>query len=232
MQQIDESKQTNVLRKSIYLHTKQNTMHSLKILLFALILLSALGCKDKKENEKFRYFSNYSRTFNDLNDRHLKAARAIGVAPLSSKDEVRKLKGRLKEISSCRLYEIDDLTHSLPYLVPEAYRLVETIARDFKDSLDSKGLPGYSIVVTSVLRTHESVKKLRKNNTNASANSAHVYGTTFDIAYGRFKKTGFRETDTAKLKSVLAEVLHNLQKAKQCYVRYEYRQGCFHITAR
>lgn len=67
---------------------------------------------------------------------------------------------------------------------------------------------------------------------NASANSAHLFGTTFDIAYARFKKSAFRETETDKLKSVLAEVLRDLRNEKRCYVRYEYKQGCFHITVR
>ena len=67
-------------------------------------------------------------------------------------------------------------------------------------------------------------------NVNASANSAHVYGTTFDVAYARYKGAEKEETD--KLKSVLAEVLQDLRKQKKCYVRYEFKQGCFHITVR
>ena len=36
--------------------------------------------------------------------------------------------------------------------------------------------------------------------------------------------------DTLKL--VLAEVLRDLRKADKCYIKYELKQGCFHITAR
>ncbi|MEG1838585.1 MAG: DUF5715 family protein, partial [Bacteroidaceae bacterium] len=36
--------------------------------------------------------------------------------------------------------------------------------------------------------------------------------------------------DTLKL--VLSEVLRDLKKAEACYVKYELKQGCFHITAR
>ena len=107
---------------------------------------------------------------------------------------------------------------------------METIGRNFRDSLDSKDLPSRKIIVTSVLRTAATVKKLRKSNINASANSAHVYGTTFDIAYARYK--GAKKEETDKLKSVLAEVLQDLRKREQCYVRYEYKQGCFHVTVR
>ena len=36
--------------------------------------------------------------------------------------------------------------------------------------------------------------------------------------------------DTLKL--VLAEVLRDVRKADKCYVKYELKQGCFHITTR
>lgn len=206
-------------------------MRYLKIIVILLFACLA-GCKEDKKPDNFRYFSNYSRTFSDMNDKHVKSAKRWGIKPVTSRDELKKQKGKLDEVASCRLYELDELTHSLPYLVPRAHSLLKTIARDFKDSLDNKGLPSYNIVVTSVLRTNESVKKLRKKNLNASANSAHMFGTTFDIAYTRFKSNSFRETEEVKLKSVLADVLYNLRKAEKCYVRYEYKQGCFHITVR
>lgn len=36
--------------------------------------------------------------------------------------------------------------------------------------------------------------------------------------------------DTLKL--VLAEVLRDLKQADRCYVKYEIKQACFHITSR
>lgn len=36
--------------------------------------------------------------------------------------------------------------------------------------------------------------------------------------------------DTLKL--VLSEVLRDLRKADKCYIKYELKQGCFHITTR
>lgn len=188
------------------------------------------SCGEKKNKGNFRYFQNYQRTFNDLNDRHLKAARQWGIKPILSDNQMDEQMSKLSEISSCRCYEVDDLTHSLPYLIPRAEDLLETIGTNFRDSLSSKGLSSCKIIVTSVLRTAGTVKKLRKTNVNASANSAHVYGTTFDIAYSRYK--GGDKDDLDKLKSVLAEVLQDLRKLKKCYVRYEYKQGCFHVTVR
>lgn len=207
-------------------------MQNIKIIVIFFVCVVIAGCGGDKKQENFRYFTNYSRTFSDLNDRHLASARKWGITPVRNSDDLKKLKGRLEEVKSCRLYEVDELTHSKPYLVSRAHDLLKRIAKDFKDSLDSRGLPSYTIIVTSVLRTNESVKNLRKRNLNASANSAHIFGTTFDIAYGRFKQDSFRETEGDKLKSVLADVLSDLRKQKQCYVRYEYKQGCFHITVR
>lgn len=200
-----------------------------------LVVIAALagitmGCGNKEKKGNFRYFQNYQSTFRDMNDSHLSAARKWGIKPIKSEDDLDDQSGNLDEVSSCRLYKVDELTHSLPYLVPRASELLETIASNFRDSLSSKGFSKCKIIVTSVLRTNASVKQLRKKNTNASANSAHIYGTTFDIAYTRYDGAG--DEDTGKLKSILAEVLRDLRKAKKCYVRYEYKQGCFHITAR
>lgn len=205
-------------------------MRLIQYIFAGLLICGVAGCGNGKKKGEFRYFRNYQRTFNDMNDRHLKAARQWGIKPVTSDEELERQLGKLSEIESCRQYEVDKLTHSLPYLVPRAGELLETIGRNFRDSLDSKGLPSRKIIVTSVLRTSGTVKKLRKTNVNASANSAHVYGTTFDVAYARYK--GAKKEETDKLKSVLAEVLQDLRKREKCYVRYEFKQGCFHITVR
>lgn len=202
----------------------------MRYFLFVLSVFLVCGCGGKKKQEPFRYFRNYQSTFNDLNDKHLKAAKQWGIQPLSSDDDFKREKRELSKISSCRSYVVDKLTHSIPYLVPRAENLLETIGKNFRDSLDCKGLPDRKIIVTSVLRTVGNIRKLRKNNINASANSAHVYGTTFDVAYARYK--GAKKEETDKLKSVLAEVLQDLRKQGKCYVRYEFKQGCFHVTVR
>lgn len=206
-------------------------MQILKYYLLTGLLTGLLvACGGDKQKGTFRYFRNYQRTFNDMNDRHLKAAKQCGIRPIYTDADFEKQKGKLSEISSCRDYVVDKLTHSIPYLVPRAEELLEKIGHNFRDSLDCKGLPDRKIIVTSVLRTAGTVKQLRKKNVNASANSAHVYGTTFDVAYARYKGADKAETD--KLKSVLAEVLQDLRQQKKCYVRYEFKQGCFHITVR
>ena len=82
------------------------------------------------------------------------------------------------------------------------------------------------------------VKRLGQRNVNASKNSAHVYGTTFDITYKRFFKVEdpdgrpMQDVRADTLKLVLSEVLRDLKKKDMCYVKYELKQACFHITAR
>lgn len=221
-------------RQGIRLSSGNNNEFQMKVFLYiGLFFIVFYGCKQTPEQEKpFVYFRNFSGTFNDLNDKHIQAALKYGISPIGSEKEVGRANRKLKKIASCKKYQVDPLTHSIPYLVPEAYDLLETISDNFKDSLKCKGLPSYQLIVTSVLRTDETVKKLKKNNVNASSNSAHLYGTTFDIAHARYKQNGSKETTIDKLKTVLAEVLQDLRKQKKCYVRYEYKQICFHITVR
>ena len=145
---------------------------------------------------------------------------------------------KLKEIKTCDLYVVDELTHSIPFLVPGACNLLDAIGQNFLDSLENKGLNPYKVTVTSVTRTREDVHNLRKRNTNASLNSAHFYGTTFDISWKRFQqvpdKNGrpMQEVGSDTLKMVLSEVLRDLRKQDVCYIKYELKQGCFHITTR
>jgi len=192
-------------------------------LLFTLTVSS--GCKEKDMSMKMNEPRNikgvisYKRSFGDLNDTHLSAAKRIGIRPLASRTEAEGLGGKLVEVAPCERYAMDSLTHSIPFLVPKAGALLDTIG-------------------TSVLRTSDDVKRLRRRNGNASANSAHAFGTTFDVSYRRFKKVEdpdgrpMQAVSADTLKLVLAEVLRDLRKADKCYIKYELKQGCFHITAR
>ena len=183
---------------------------------------------------------SYKRSFNDLNDVQLATAKRIGIRPIASREEAEDEveSTYLMRIASCERYDVDSLTHSIPYLIPKASALLDTIGGNFLDSLRHKGLNPNKVIVTSVLRTKDDVKRLRRTNGNASLNSCHFYGTTFDISWKRFTKVEHPEgrpmqdvsADTLKL--VLSEVLRDLRKADRCYVKYELRQGCFHITAR
>ena len=100
-----------------------------------------------------------------------------------------------------------------------AAELLDRIGKNFSDSLESKGLNPNKIIVTSVLRTQEDVKKLQKSgNPNAISNSAHCYATTFDIAYAYYDRSWFKNfrycesVEPETLKMVLGEVLRDLRK--------------------
>lgn len=183
---------------------------------------------------KVRGVANYRRTFGDLNDLHLSFATKKGIKPLKDREEAEREKDRLLRVIPNGYFAMDSLTHSIPFLVPSASVLLTKIASNFQDSLQVKGLSPNRVIVTSVLRTKYDVKRLRRRNVNASLNSAHFYGTTFDISYRRFEKVSEDDKDVSpdKLKMVLAEVLRDLRKKEWCYIKYEVKQGCFHITTR
>ena len=182
-----------------------------------------------------RTFS-YKDKFRDLQSKQEQAARAIGLStPPQNRQQAAKMRSQLTKIKTNDYYIVDSLTHSIPYLVPAAAAELESIGREFADVLQRNGLPHYRFYVTSVLRTKDDIKHLQKSgNINATTNSCHNYGTTFDLAYFRFNKvTRTREyMHQDNLKLVLGQVLLNHQRAGKIYVKYEHKQACFHITVR
>lgn len=173
------------------------------------------------------------KTFNDINDVQLAAARTIGIRPIQNDGDIRQLSHELVHIKSCPEFYLDHLTHSYPYLVPAAAELLTDIGRAFNDSLAARGGGNYRIKVTSVLRTPQTVKRLRRVNVNASSESTHSYGTTFDISYSKFAYDGGGiPRDFEDLKNLLACVLKSMRADGRCYVKFEAKQSCFHITAR
>ncbi len=171
--------------------------------------------------------------FNDSNHVHMEAARALGIDPIHTPADVWHLSRPLVPVRSCREYYVDNLRHSYPYLVPEAARLLADIGHAFNDSLQARGGGAYRLKVTSLLRTPATVGRLRRVNRNASDQSTHVYGTTFDISYSRFICDNDSLPRTFEdLKNLLGEVLLDLKRQGRCYVKMERRQACFHITTR
>lgn len=182
-----------------------------------------------------RTFS-YKDKFRDTQAKQEQAAKAIGLsAPPQNRQQAAKMRSQLTLIKTNENYIVDSLTHSIPYLVPTAAAELESIGKEFADILQRNNLPHYRFYVTSVLRTKDDVKYLQKSgNVNATTNSCHCYGTTFDLAYYRYDKvTRTREyMHQDNIKLVLGQVLLNHQRAGKIYVKYEWRQACFHITVR
>lgn len=180
----------------------------------------------------------FSRTFPDNNDVQLIAANMHGVTPVENREDAENRKKELVFIGANPYFFVDPLRNSIPYLVPRAAVLLNDIGRAYYDSLRIKNIPLHQIIVTSVLRSRDDVKKLRGHNGNATENSCHLYGTTFDVCYNRYKtvdridgsKGRVVRNDT--LKWVLSEVLRDMRDNNRCYIKYEVHQGCFHITVR
>ena len=176
---------------------------------------------------------DYAKVFNDSNYMQLAAAESVGITPISDLASTWNLKRPLVLIASCEEYYLEDLTHSFPFLVPEGAQLVKDIGARFKELLWDRAKCKYRIKVTSVLRTPETIKDLQKVNSNSVKNSAHSYGTTIDISYANFILDDTESSCSyANLAGLLAEVLHEFQSQGRCYVKYESKQSCFHLTVR
>lgn len=178
-----------------------------------------------------RNIGQLSKVFNDSNHLQLKYAQALGIKPIQDLKDAYHTRRPILKITSSEIYHLDTLSHSLPFLVPEAADLLSVIGENFIDSLKSRGASGYIIKVTSLLRTPYTVKKLRKVNTNATESSTHQFGTTFDISYTKFHRTDSPvEIHDGDLKNLLAEVLLDLRNSGRCLVKFEKKTACFHIT--
>ena len=219
-----------------------------RIVLLAILLMVLGACgSDSSKNQKAdivedtlvsypgRTFS-YKDKFRDTQSKQEQAAKAIGLStPPQNRQQAAKMRNQLSLIKTNENYIVDSLTHSIPYLVPKAAAELESIGKEFADILQRNNLPHYRFYVTSVLRTKDDVKYLQKSgNVNATTNSCHCYGTTFDLAYYRYDKvTRTREyMHQDNIKLVLGQVLLNHQRAGKIYVKYEWKQACFHITVR
>ena len=224
-------------------------LHGIVILIILCILcfvaVRYTGCSKEEEETEIvedhmvrypgRTFS-YKEKFNDLQSRQLAAAQAIGLPrPPKDREDAASMKKKLQLVESTDNYIIDSLTHSVPYLIPSAKRELDSIGAEWADILQRNGLPHYRFRVTSILRTEEDIRALqRSGNINSVTQSCHCYGTTFDLAYMHYNKVT-RTRDYVledNLKLVLGQVLLNEQRKGHIYVKYEWKQSCFHVTCR
>lgn len=159
---------------------------------------------------------------------HLKAAKSHGIAHIKTKSQLDKLVANNKLVHVKQRgygYRVDNLTHSYSYLVPKGKKVLDDIARSFVRETGQN-----FFVVTSLTRTEEKQRLLRRSNVNASSNeSAHTFGASFDISYVRFNHKRGRN---AKLENALEKVLIEYQKQGKIYFVKERRVNCFHIVVR
>ena len=181
---------------------------------------------------------SFKACFPDTQSVQLASALKYGVKRVKDREDAEKRKNELVYVGANPYYHVDKLYSSIPYLVPRAAVLLQDIGTAFFDSLYVKGVPLHRFIVTSVLRSEADVVKLRRHNGNATENSCHLYGTTFDICYNRYETVenpngpARRAVRNDSLKYVLSEVLRDMREQGRCYVKYEVKQGCFHMTVR
>lgn len=165
-----------------------------------------------------KFNGKYKPTFDDIQEVQIKAATSLGINPIRSASDIVELvdKGYLVRVGEGKDY---DLHADYPYLVPAAADLLEEVRRRYHAKYSTPP----PLRLTSCMRTIDSVKGLKRWNPNSVENSCHLYGTTFDISYSRM---------TQQEKKKLAQVLYELQQGGYCYVKYEVKQPCFHVTVR
>lgn len=169
---------------------------------------------------------------NDRNEMHMASARSMGIRPMTDLASAWSNSRGLFRISSCGLFWVDTLKYSYPYLTREARDLLVEITERFRDTLAVRGGGSYRPKVTSLLRSPASVSRLRRVNRNAVGESAHQYGTTFDLSYSKFicdNLDGPART-FEDLKNLLGEIVASMRAEGRCLVKHERRQACFHIT--
>lgn len=188
---------------------------------------------------KVGHVSSYEKCFPDSQSVQIVAAQRWGVRPPKDRVEAESRKKELVYVGGSPYFHLDEgMNSSIPYLVPRASHLLNRIGRNFYDSLYVKGLPLHKIIVSSVLRSDADVARLSVYNGNASKQSCHRYGTTFDICWTRYQPVkmpggqAHRFVGDDVLKFVLSEVLRDLREEGACYVKHEVKQTCFHITVR
>ncbi|MCB8999556.1 MAG: hypothetical protein H6540_05750 [Bacteroidales bacterium] len=178
----------------------------------------------------------YSKKLADKLVDYIAVSSSTGIRKCKNEKEIMEYaaSGKLKEIKDCKAYYLDNLSHSYPYLTKDAKELLDEIADRFGEKISNTRLKGSKFKITSVTRTTEKLKSLRGVNSNASLNSPHMYGNTFDISYKTFKTHKYFMTncDDKYLMEALAEVIWQLRKEKKCWATFEKSQNCYHVVAR
>lgn len=159
---------------------------------------------------------------------YLNAAKAHGIKNLKDKKALDRYVSQGKLVKTKQRgygYRLDKFTHSHPYLVPKANRVLAEIAREFVKKSGQN-----FFVVTSLTRTEADQNRLRRVNVNASSNdSSHCFGAAIDISYVRFNHN--RQVNH-KLDKHLEDVLKQFQKAGKIYFVKERVNSCYHIIVR
>jgi len=186
-------------------------------------------CLDYKQKE-------YCRKLNDRIVDYSDAAKLKGIKVCKNEEDLenRISEGKLVKVKNCDRYIVEKMTFSFPYVTRESKDLLDEIATRLREKSSQKGLNGVKFYITSMTRRTDNVRSLRRYNGNASENSPHLYGNTFDISYKRFiaRKWILTNCDKKFLKEALAEVIWQLRTENRCWATYEKIQSCYHVVSR
>lgn len=181
-----------------------------------------------------------SDKLNDPNEIQLIHAQTNGLRqPFKTNDEFNTEIGNLVrksvlvEVTENRFYQLKSLSHSQPYLIPEAIDMLNEIGYRFQKRLQEKKYNNYRFRVTSLLRTEETQCNLSHRNSNATKSiSTHLYGTTVDISYKNFFNTKGDSIEASyEAVQTLTKVLIEMRQECKLLAVRERHQSCFHITA-
>lgn len=214
----------------------------------------ALGVNGKSDLLRWRKFTHGNRVF--LQNRGFKCladvsyeqemrdqlwmyfehskGQGIPLVPKNKKDLGRLVQqGTLKELKQNEYFVLDTMYYSYPYLIDDAHDLLIEIGERFHRKLENTGLECTQFTVTSVTRTEESIRRLRRRNRNSVTNSSHLHGTTFDVSYKTFfANRTLTEGEVHYLGQMLMRTLWELRNEKKCWVTYEVWQTCLHVVSR
>jgi uncharacterized protein YcbK (DUF882 family) len=180
-----------------------------------------------------------STKLNDVNDIQIIHAEKNGLKhPFKTNDEFNAQISELVrqsiliQVTENRFYQLKSLTHSQPYLIPEAIDMLNEIGYRFQKRLAEKKYHNFRFRITSLLRTEETQSNLSHRNGNATkSKSCHLYGTTVDISYKNFYDTKLDSiTSTMQAVTTLTNVLMEMRKECKFLCVRERHQSCFHIT--
>lgn len=161
-------------------------------------------------------------------EKHLEASKKFKTGVLKNTGTLTSYKktGRLVVVKTLgKGYRIQKLEYSRAVLIPKARQMLMDIARNFR-----KNNHGSTLTFTSLTRTLEDQRKLRKVNENAAHGlSTHNYGNAFDVSYVRFND---RLKRNERLERELEKELKQYQNVGKIYYIKERQQNCFHVTVR
>ena len=175
---------------------------------------------------------------NDINDVQLVHAMKNGLKkPFKTDKELLadienlKRKSILLEVVENNFYQFKNITHSQPFLIPEAIDMLNEIGYRFQKKMEAKKKNYFKYQITSLLRTEEEQTKLHHRNGNAASHSTHMYGTTVDISYKDFFniKINKKESSFDAVQAMTKVLMEMRQECRLLCVR-ERHQSCFHIT--